>query len=153
MFLPLFNIANIFIKMKLWFIVLRVSVSHSLCQIMDLGTHCLRPPPFLRIFLEKFKHFFNSIKAFWSENFGLLGIKSVHGRPDSPSWYTNSRAYIVPPRVEPHCQLPSLLVHWSYRERNTHAMLYKCGGVPRLKHRKSGRQIIALTGGTDFYFR
>ena len=36
-------------------------------------------------------------------------------RPNSPSWYTDSWPYIVLPRVEPHCQLPSLLVHWSYR--------------------------------------
>ena len=28
-------------------------------------------------------------KVFWSENFGLLGIKSVHGRPNSPSEYTD----------------------------------------------------------------
>ena len=26
----------------------------------------------------------SNTKVFWSENFGLLGIKSVHGRPDSP---------------------------------------------------------------------
>ena len=99
--------------------------------------------------------FFEKIKCerFWSKNFGLLGIKSVHGLPDSPTWYTDSWPYIVPPRVEPHCQLPSLLVHWSYRERNTHAMLYKCGGVCQLKHGKSGLQIIALTGGTDLYFK
>ena len=46
---------------------------------------------------------------------------------------------------------PALLVHWSYRERNTHAMLYKCGAVRRLKRGKSGLQIIALTGGPDLY--
>ena len=60
---------------------------------------------------------------------------------------------IVLPRVEPHCQLPSMLVHWSYREKNTHAILNNCGGVRRLKHGKSGLQMIALTGGTDFYFK
>ena len=26
----------------------------------------------------------SNTKVFWSENFGLLGIKSVYGRPDSP---------------------------------------------------------------------
>ena len=60
---------------------------------------------------------------------------------------------IVSPRVEPHCQLPSMLVHWSYRQKITHAILNKCGGVHRLKYGKSGLQMIALTGGTDFYFK
>ena len=32
-------------------------------------------------------------------------------------------------KVEPNCQLPSLLVHWSYRDRNIHAILYKYGDV------------------------
>ena len=32
-------------------------------------------------FLEKIK-----CESFWSVNFGLLGIKSIHGQPDSPSW-------------------------------------------------------------------
>ena len=99
-------------------------------------------------FLEKIKYESFLVRKLWSAWF-----KSVHDRPDSPSWYTDSWPYIVPPRVEPHCQLPSLLVHWSYRERNTHAMLYKCGGVRRLKHGKSGLQIIALTGRTDLYFK
>ena len=40
-----------------------------------------------------------------------LGIKSIHGRPDSLSWYTDSWPYVAPPRVGPHCQLPLLLVH------------------------------------------
>ena len=93
------------------------------------------------------------MKVFWFENFGLLGVKAVHGWPDCPSWYTDSWFCIVPPRVEPHCQLPSLLVHWSYRERNAHAMLYMCGGVCRLKHGISGLQIIVLTGRTDLYFK
>ena len=74
---------------------------------------------------------------FWSENSGLLGIKSFHGRVDSSSWYTRSWAYIVLPRIEPHWQLPSLLVHWSYGERNIQEMLYKYGGVRRQKHGKS----------------
>ena len=60
--------------------------------------------------------------------------------------------YIVP-RVEPHCQLPPLLVQWSYRQRNTHAMLYKCGGVCQLKHGKSSLLIIALTAKADLYFK
>ena len=56
------------------------------------------------------------MKVFWSEYFGLLGVKSVHGRPDSPKQLIQRllTLHIVPPRVEPHCQLPSLLVHWSY---------------------------------------
>ena len=62
----------------------------------------------------------NFFKKILSKNFGLLGIKSVHGRPDSPSWYTDSWPYIVLLRAELHHQLHSLLVHWSYRERNTH---------------------------------
>ena len=33
--------------------------------------------------------------------------KICYSRPNSPSSYTNYRPYIVPPRVEPHCQLPS----------------------------------------------
>ena len=81
-------------------------------------------------------------------NFGLLGIKSVHSWPDSPSWYTDSWPYTAPPRLEPHSQLPSLLVHWSFREKNTHAVLYKCGGVCQIKQGKSGLQVIVLTGGT-----
>ena len=99
-------------------------------------------------FLEKINK-----KVFWSKNFGLLGITSVHGRPESPSWYTNSWPYIVPPRVEPYCRLPSLLVHSPCWERNTHAMLHKCGAVRQLKHGKSGLQIITLTDGTDLYFK
>ena len=95
----------------------------------------------------------SNMKVFWSENFALLGIKSVHGQCNSLSWHTDSLPYIVPPRGEPHCQLPSLLVQWLYQDRNTHAMLFKCRGVHQLKHRKSGLQIIALTGGTDLYFK
>ena len=87
-------------------------------------------------FLEKIKY-----ESFWSKHFSLLGIKSVYGWLNSPSWYTDSWFYTIPPRVEPHCQLLLFLVHWSYRERNTHAMLYKCKGVRRLKHGKSRLQI------------
>ena len=146
-------------SINFWFIVLHVSVSHSVCQIMDLGTCCLHPPPQIKLSSKfifwatrSFFRFFrkNQIqKNFWFEIFGLLGIKSVHGQPDSPGWYTDSWPYIVLPRVESHCQLPSLLVHWSYRDRNTHVMIYKCTGVHRLKHRKSGLQITGLTGRTD----
>ena len=70
-------------------------------------------------FLWNFKKKTNT-NILWSEYFGLLGVKSVHGRPNCPSWY-HSWPYIAPP--EPHCQLPSLLVHWPFRERNTHAIL------------------------------
>ena len=77
----------------------------------------------------------------------------------NPILLTDTLTPGVEPRVEPLCQLPSLLVHWSYRERNTyailytHAMLYKCGGVRRLKHGMSGLQLIAFAGGTDLYFK
>ena len=97
-------------------------------------------------FLEKIKCESFLVQKFWS-----AWNKSVHGWPNSPSWYINSWPYIVQTRVEPHCQLPSLLVHWSYRDRNTHAMLHKCQGVCQLKHEKLGLQIIALTGRTDIY--
>ena len=51
---------------------------------------------------------------------------------------------MVPLRVEPHCQLPSLLVHWSYRERNTHAILYKYGDVCQQMHGDSSLQWLHL---------
>ena len=78
-------------------------------------------------------------KAFWSENFGLLGIKYVQSQPDFLGWYLDSWPYIVSPRVKP-------------QDRNTHAMLCKFGGVRQLKHGESGLQIIAFTGRTDLYF-
>ena len=121
-----------------WFTVLCVSVSLSVWQIMDLGTCCLHFLHGLKCSLnlssEQRKVFwdFLNTKVFWPWNFGLLGKKSVHGWPKSPSWYTNSWPYITPPRVEPHCQLSSLLVHWSHWERNTHPMLHKCGGVHQI---------------------
>ena len=89
-------------------------------------------------FLEKIKYESFLVRKFWS-----AWYKSAHGRPDSPKLLTLHR-------VEPHCQLPLLLVDWFYRERNTHAMQYKCGGVRRLRHGKSNLQIIALAGGIDF---
>ena len=46
----------------------------------------------MKSFFTTFRNKSNT-KAFWSETFGLLGIKSVHSQPDSPS---------------------SLLVYWSY---------------------------------------
>ena len=150
-------------SINFWFIVLRISVSHSVYQIMDLGTCCFHPPLEIKvsskfIFLptKSLFGFFtkNQIQNFcWSENFGLLGIKSVHDQPNFPSWYTRSWPYIVPPRVEPQCQLPLLLVYWSYQEKNTHAMLYKCEGVCWLKYGTSGLQIIALAGVTNLYFK
>ena len=127
-------------SINFWFIALLVSVSHSVCPIMDLGKRCRLNRP-LNLSSEQRKvsleHLSNT-NFFWSENSGLLGIKSFHGRVDSSSWYTRSWAYIVLPRIEPHWQLPSLLVHWSYRERNIQEMLYKYGGVRRQKHGKSG---------------
>ena len=148
-------------SINFWF-VLCVSVLHSVCQIMNLETHCLHCSPKIKVLSEFISWAMKNIFRFFRKNqiqkfFGpkilvLFGIKSVHGRPDSPSWHTNSWSCTVPPRVEPYCQLPSLLVHWSYQHRNTHAMLCKCGGVCQLKHGKSGLQ-IALTGGTDLYFK
>ena len=49
-------------------------------------------------------------------------------------------AQYIPLRVEPHCQLPLLLVHWSYRERNNHAILYKYGDVRQQMHREPSLQ-------------
>ena len=66
--------------------------------------------------LEKLKYKSVLVRKFWSASY-----KSVHDRPDSPSWYPDSWPYTVP-RVQPHCQLPSLLVHWSYQERNAHTI-------------------------------
>ena len=51
--------------------------------------------------------------------------------------------------VEPCCQLPSLLVHWSHRKRTTHAVLYKYRDACRQMHGELGLQLIALTGGTE----
>ena len=115
-------------SINFWFIVRSTSISQSVSQIMDLGTCCLHPPQQIKVpskFIfcatKSFFRFFSKKSNFFlSKNFGLLGIKSVHGRPDSPSWYSDSWPYIVLLRVELHRQLPSLLVHWSYRERNTH---------------------------------
>ena len=65
-------------------------------------------------------------------NLNLLG--STSSTPDVP----------VPPRGEPHCQLPSLFVHWFHRERNTISKLYKWGEVHRQMHRKSTLQWLHL---------
>ena len=35
----------------------------------------------------------------------------------------------IPPRVDAHCQLLSLVVHWSYWKKTTHACNVKCGGL------------------------
>ena len=37
---------------------------------------------------------------------------------------TSTPVIAVPLKVEPHGWLPSLLVHWSYQVRNTHARKY-----------------------------
>ena len=42
-----------------------------------------------------------------------------------------------------------MLVHWSYRKRTTHVILYKYGHARRRMHGESSLQLIALTGGTD----
>ena len=111
-------------SINIWFVFLLVSVSHSICSIMDLETHCFHSSvdyvfsefifwatSFFGTFRKK-----SNAKVFWSEKFGPLAIKSVHNQPDSPSWY-------------------------------------KCGGVCQLKYRESGLQIIALTGRADPYFK
>ena len=43
----------------------------------------------------------------------------------------------VPIRGEPHCQPPSLFVHWFYREKNTMAKLYKWVKIHQQMRRKS----------------
>ena len=40
----------------------------------------------------------------------------------------------VPLRVGLHCQLPLLLVQWSYQERNTHTILYNYGDAHQQMH-------------------
>ena len=75
--------------------------------------------------LEKIKCKSFLVWKFWSAWYQICSL---------PSWlWAKSALYIVPPRVELHSQLPSLLVPWSYRERNTHAIPYKCGGTHQLK--------------------
>ena len=69
---------------------------------------------------------------------------SVRSQPEPPGWYIDSWPWTVPLGVEPHCQLPSLLVHWSYRERNTHAILYNYGDVHRQMHREPSLQWLHL---------
>ena len=115
---------------------------------MDLGTRCLhllyklKCSQNLSSEQRKGSSDFLNTKVFWSENFGLL----------SKNLFMGDQILLVD-TLNPGCHLPSLLVHWSYRKRNTHAMLCKCEGVRRLKRRKSGLQIIPLKGGTDLYFK
>ena len=54
-------------------------------------------------------------------------------------------------RVEPHCQLSSLLVHWSYWERNSHAILLKYEYVHRQMHRESSLQWLQLQAEEHFW--
>ena len=54
--------------------------------------------------------------------------------------YTNSWYWTVPVRVEPHYQLPSLLVHWSYREKNT--QYYTTMGMYTNKHGEPSLQLL-----------
>ena len=134
-----------------WFIVLRVSISYSFYPMTDLETRRFHPPPKIKQCpLNKFifwamKSFFETfrkikyksflVQKFWSAWYKICSWPTRLS--NSSSRYTNFWPYIVPPRVEPHCQLPSLFVHWFYWGRNTHAMLYKCGYIRRLKHGKS----------------
>ena len=74
---------------------------------------------------------------------------SVHSQSNCLGKYTNSWPSTRSLRIEPYCQLPLLLVHWSYRKRTTHALLYKSRGVRWQMHRESSLQLIALTSGTD----
>ena len=46
----------------------------------------------------------------------------VGSQPESPSQHIDYWRCTVKLRVEPHWQLPSLLVHWLYQERNNHAI-------------------------------
>ena len=56
----------------------------------------------------------------------------------------------IPPRVDAHCQLSSLAVHWSYWKKTTHACNVKCGGLCQ-RIRKPSLNIIALAGVSVAY--
>ena len=51
-----------------------------------------------------------------------------------------TRVHKIPPKVESHCQLPSSLVHWFYRNKTSHLMCWKGTGVPE----KSTRNQICI---------
>ena len=65
--------------------------SFAVALTLTLGGYesAIAPKKFLWNFKKK-----SNMKVFWSEYFGLLGVKSVHGWPDSPSWYNDSWPYI-----------------------------------------------------------
>ena len=67
---------------------------------------------------------------------------SVRSQPEPPGWYIDSWPWTVPLGVEPHCQLPSLLVQWYYRERNTHAIRYNYGDIHRQIHGERSLNIL-----------
>ena len=84
--------------------------------------------------------FTNNVYLF-EANLNLLASTST---PDS--WLCT-----VPLREKPHCQLPSLLVHWSYQERNTHAIIWKHRDVQQQMHRDSSLQWLNLQAEQHFW--
>ena len=74
---------------------------------------------------------------------------SVRSQPEPPGWYIDSWPWTVPLGVEPHCQLPSLLVQWYYRERNPCNTIQLWRYTPT-NTRRAKSEYIALTGGTTF---
>ena len=97
-------------SINFWFLVLCVSV-HIHLPNYRFG-NMLYSPPKIKVSSKFIFWTTNSFSGSLRKksrtkvfvNFGLLGIKSVHGQPDSPSWYTDSWSYIAPSREEPHCQ-------------------------------------------------
>ena len=84
----------------------------------------------------------------YSHTFMFSLSQTMHLFKASLSLLANTSTFcMVPLKVKPHCQLPLLLVHWSYRERNTHAILYEYRDVCQELH---GESTIELTGGTVF---
>ena len=79
--------------------------------------------------------------------------KNVCLKPTWISWLIHQllTLHIIPLRVEPHCQLPLLLVHWSYREWNTHTILYNYRDVHQLMHRKRSLQWLHLQAEQRFW--
>ena len=74
-------------SINFWFIVLCVSVLFHIClPNCGFGNMLYSPGP-LNFFLWTMKSSFGTLrkkKVFWYKYFGLLGIESGHGQPDSP---------------------------------------------------------------------
>ena len=73
---------------------------------------------------EKIKYESLLVRKFWST------LNKICSRPTRFSYLIHQLLTLhSTTQSRFHGQLSSLLVHWSDRERNTHAMLYKCGGI------------------------